>query len=78
MQWQKKKKRKQNKNTPSLIEVEKDYGFFEDFMEYGHNMTPSMIALSYPVRQKLYSVFHLRNWLPRPESYYVQSWRIWY
>ncbi len=30
-----KKKHKQNKNTPSLIEVEKDYGFFEDFMEYG-------------------------------------------
>ncbi len=31
----KKKKRKQNKSTPSLIEVEKDYGFFEDFVEYG-------------------------------------------
>ncbi len=31
----KKKKHKHHKNVPSLIEVEKDYGFFEDFMEYG-------------------------------------------
>ncbi len=40
-------------------EVKVNHGIFEDYLQYGHNMIPSTIVLSYPAKR---SLSHGRDW----------------
>lgn len=56
-----KKKHKKKVETASFVEIEKDFGLWEDYKLSDHNMIPSMIVRLFPVKRNVYRNFHSRN-----------------